>query len=619
TLQFSGHDANRRQRYNSLEYPWKAAQWLHISFPFRMATQVKSVIFDAARHRLKQLQLFRGRREFSTASTAFPTTLLSRSAAIPYLRSSCHTGINDGNVLSRNISTTSISQATRSTAQTATVPLATSIDHQPPLPVRIALVSTTTAIATPAFPAIGFLYAVLRFTVPDANLRQAMEGRWGTLLSFTTWTLLPTLYHGAVASLLLPCAIGNAVVAGSVYGCIDLACGVPAGTSGHTTKAFSTPWIMGSGIGAAVGYIAPNYVYGPVMEYIYGLEGMTQSVRYVMSVPLATEVSVVTGAVAGMILHPLLYYPINGVPGVHWTYFSGLTLALSSSTLYYLYYHREDAGLPVPAGSFVTNTDLELAESVLRYNALSGEVESFSLRSGRFVGPREKYVEGKRIAGAIESYGKTGNVVFDDRLLAFIYNYWDSNLKSQYPDHVVDMKPTQILQCQQESMAITDASVVILLVQNVKCADVDVSMSGTQSALTSILDKINALRKGNKSKLDSLEEVCVAIELLMTLERMSRAEKNSITDPTIVPVLEKFVRKSFPDIMLYKKDEFLSGLSVESQLHAAGWEGSDLSESMNRWEGICREQANHMKRRIGISLLTGVLLSVLLSIVTGQS
>ncbi|KAL3798569.1 hypothetical protein HJC23_011873 [Cyclotella cryptica] len=585
-----------------------------------MTTKVRSVIFDTAVHKLKQLQVFQGRRrELPTALTAFPRISISRSF-IDYSRYSRDIEIkNVRYILSKNISTTPITQSAKSTAQTATITHAPSTDHLPPLPVRIALVSTTTAIATPSFPAVGFLYAILRFTVPDANLRKAMEGRWGTLLSFTTWTLLPSLYHGSIVSLLLPCAIGNAIVAGSVYGCIDLVCGGPAGTAGQMNKAFKAPWIMGSGIGAAVGYIAPNHVYGPVMEYIYGLEGMAQSVNYVMSVPFATEVSVVTGAVAGMILHPLLYYPINGVPGLHWSYFSGLALALSSSTLYYIYYHREDVGLPVPAGSFITEAELELAESVLRYNAVSGEVESYSLRSGRYVGPQQKHLEGRRIADTMRSYSKTGNAVFDDRLLAFIYNFWDSNLTSRYPDHVVDLKPTQLLECKQESMAITDASVFFLLDQHVKCTEVDASRSEALRDLTSILDKINALQNRNKSTFDSLEEVCVAIELLMIIKRMSNTENNAVIDPTLVPDLERFVRKRFPDIMLYKRDEYLPGLSVESQLQEAGWEGSTFSESISKWEAVCREKAHQMQKRIGFSVLAGVLLSIVVSSVTGRS
>ena len=51
------------------------------------------------------------------------------------------------------------------------------INSQPPLPIRIALVSSTTALATPSFPALGFLYLVLRVTIPDDNLRKVMEVR----------------------------------------------------------------------------------------------------------------------------------------------------------------------------------------------------------------------------------------------------------------------------------------------------------------------------------------------------------------------------------------------------------------------------------------------------------
>ena len=152
--------------------------------------------------------------------------------------------------------------------------VATNIDHhQPPLLGRIALVSGTTALATPAFPALGFLYAVLRVTVPDANARKLMEGRWGTLLSFTTWTVLPNLYHGAVTSLILPCAVSNSIVAGCTYGLIDVLSGGP---KGNYAALLQKPWVTGAGIGATVGYIAPNHVYGPFMEYAWQIEGMTQ-------------------------------------------------------------------------------------------------------------------------------------------------------------------------------------------------------------------------------------------------------------------------------------------------------------------------------------------------------
>ena len=53
---------------------------------------------------------------------------------------------------------------------------------------RVCLVSATTALATPAFPVLGFLYLTARIALPDAQLRRAMEGRWGGLVSFAAWT-----------------------------------------------------------------------------------------------------------------------------------------------------------------------------------------------------------------------------------------------------------------------------------------------------------------------------------------------------------------------------------------------------------------------------------------------
>ena len=41
------------------------------------------------------------------------------------------------------------------------------------------------------------------------------------------------------------------------------------------------------------------------MEHLYGLDGMTQSMQTIMSDNLTT--------VAGILLHPMLYYPTHGI------------------------------------------------------------------------------------------------------------------------------------------------------------------------------------------------------------------------------------------------------------------------------------------------------------------
>jgi len=490
----------------------------------------------------------------------------------------------------------------RKSSQECAVPTTAAMDHQPPLPVRIALVSTTTALATPTFPALGFLYLVLRVTVPDADLRKAMEGKWGTLMSFTTWTLLPTLYHGTVASLILPFALGNAVVAGGVYGLVELACGGP------NNKVMQTPWIAGTGIGATVGYVAPHYVYGPIMENLYAMEGMSQSVHYMMSFPYAPEVSVATGAVAGMLLHPMLYYPMNGVSGVPWGYFSGTALAAVTSALVYVYYGRKDVGLPVPEGSFVEPSKIDLVNSIIRFNNTSGHVETYSLSTQRFIGSTDKCLEGQMIAESSRSYAQTGKVVFDDRLMAFMYNYWDANTKTRYPDHVLDIKTRGELQKKQYVMALADATVASII-----------EKGGSTRLAMEILATIDDLSSSTKrqKKLSTtskcLKEVSVAIELLM-IAKLFETESPSID----VPALERYIRKRYPELTIYTSEEQYRDESIESQLRMATWKGPELSQAMDSWRQVHEKERYQTWRNRVLFIATGVLVSVAGTLLQGN-
>lgn len=502
-------------------------------------------------------------------------------------------------------------------------PAAASAEHRPPLPVRIALVSTTTALATPSFPALGFLYLVLRVTVPDANLRKVMEGRWGSLLSFTTWTLLPKLYHGAVASVILPCAVGNAIVAGGVYGLVDLATGGPSGSSEQLNRVLATPWITGSGIGATVGYFAPNYLYGPLFENMYAMEGMTQSIGYVMSVPYATEVSVVTGAVAGMLLHPLLYYPMNGVPGLRWGYFSGAALLACTSALVYVYYGREQVGLPVPDGSFIEPSQLDIANSIVRFNNATGDVETYSLTKQMFIGPPEMCLEGRLVADSCRSYAESGKVVFDDRVLAFVYNYWDGSAVSRYPDHTVEIETKERLQLRQKSMALTDATAAAVL-QNERF-DVDHANDSARSSKGGntariVLDTIeelssapsNAKAPSPSSSHHRLDDVIVATELLMLVKR----SEQELTGAPSAQTLESFIRRHCPELTLHTVEEEFSDASVESQLRIAGWKEPEYSEALSRWKMVEQKEARKWRNRI-LVVAAGAVLTIAGSFLQG--
>jgi hypothetical protein len=511
----------------------------------------------------------------------------------PYHKILASSSSSNCNYVSQNNRTTRWkSSATETTAAASQQQQQNAITdhHQPPLAARIALVSSATALATPAFPALGFLYAIIRVTVPDPNLRKVMEGRWGTVLSFTTWTLLPKLYHGAIASLIFPCAIGNALVAGCAYGCLDVISGGPKGSN---AVLFQKPWI-GTGIGATVGFVAPSNVYGPIFEVMYGLDGMTQSMNYIMSVPFATEVCVVTGAVAGTILHPLLYVPIQGINGIHW----GLPLVAASSALYYIYYGRKETGLPVPEGSYVDPSKLDSIHSILRYNNASGQVETYSLRSQQFIGLTDVCDEGKRIAESSRLYASSGNkVVFDDRLLAFTYNYWDLNTATRYPDHVVsnDIPSLSSLQQAQDSMLVTDASVAAILHKS--------DLKFIQKTIDDLDDRplLDGKKRKSSGDMVAMKNVTVALRLLMMLQRTPKEEMNESASFAVdeIPKLERYIRRIHPKLVIYAADEKYKGESVESQLKNTGWkEQNDVSGALEEWKQIQAESYKTWRNRV---------------------
>ena len=521
------------------------------------------------------------------------------------------------------------------------------------------LVSATTALATPAFPVLGFLYLTARIALPDAQLRRAMEGRWGGLASFAAWTLLPNLYGGAAASLLLPFALGNAVVAGAAYGAVDavvaavaVGVGVGGGTSGKNlaTRITDAPHLLGSGVGATVGYVAPRHLYGPMLETMYGMEGMSSSVQHIVNLPYVTSTCVVTGAAAGMVLHPLLYYPVNGIPGWHWGTLSGAAFAAVLASSFYVYRGREDARLPLPTGSYVDPSTRDVVDSILRYDVSREEVRTYSLHKGEFVGPPDRCMEGRRIAKACRSYsggkadwasteiwgggsnddkwgggsnGKFGwnvwgaardgseRAVFDDRVLAFVYNYWDAGTRARYPERVVTIKTEAELQRTQDSAAWTDAAAVCITLQNEKGYD-----ANTTKVLT-IIEDLNSSKGGQQLisyKVKQLKDVSTAIELLMMMKRSNQAESNDVS----VEALERFVRERFPDLTLYSADERYPGMSVESQLRVAAWKGSGLSNALDRWKSVQEMETQRIwKNRRFFLVVSGILLSVAGSMLRG--
>ena len=387
--------------------------------------------------------------------------------------------------------------------------------------------------------------------------------------------------------------------------------------------------MTGAGIGMAVGYIAPKYIYGPVMEQFYSLDGMSQTIHQLMAFPYATEVSVVTGAIAGTFSHPLLYYPINGVPGLHWKYFSGVVLAGVTSALFYVYFGRRDVGLPVPEGSFINPTQLEIVNSIPRYNTLTGEIETFSLKTRQFIGPIDKYREGMKLAEKCRSYiakSKSGNnVVFDDRLLAFVYNYWDMDVKIRYPEHVIHgIKTREELQQLQNSMALTDVHVAAIL-QHERLDEADQSdptnpgggsNTRNMTSVQSIIDELNSMSEGGNllppSNYKQIGDVVVAIEVLMIMKQKHSDEL--VGDVVSIQKLEQFVHRHCPALILHTADEQYVGESIESQLRTAKWKSPELSKAVARWDQVQQQDTRRVWMNRSLLALCGIVLSIVGSI-----
>ncbi|KAL3763221.1 hypothetical protein ACHAW5_005181 [Stephanodiscus triporus] len=346
---------------------------------------------------------------------------------------------------------------------------------------------------------------------------------------------------------------------------------------------------------------------------------MSSSMGILMAMPYVAEVCVVTGAVAGMLLHPLLYYPIRGVPGWHWAYLSGTALLAVVASSFYVYRGREDARLPAPAGSFVEPSRREIVDSILRYDRASGEVRTYSLYRQGFVGPADKCMEGRRIAAACRSYSaKSGNAVFDDRVLAFVYNYWDVDTKVRYPERIVNIKAEEDLQLTQNSAASTDALVAFIL-RNERF-DVDRTSTGSDSShdgggdgdgtakVLTVINDLNSLSKGRNLtyRARQFEDVYAAVELLMIMKQSNLSELKDVS----VETLERFVLKSFPELILYSADEQYRGISVESQLRIANWKSPELNHAIEKWKSVQERETRRIWTNRSLFVVSGILLSI---------
>lgn len=436
--------------------------------------------------------------------------------------------------------------------------------------------------------------------VQDQQLRQKISASSGTILNFAFWYILPFSYN--IAPLLLPFAIGNGLCAGAAYACLDVASG------GVNSNIIRNPLITGGGIGALTGVVAPTFVYGNVYSVLYGIEGMSETIRQCFQViPFGLQICGATGFVAGMALYPILHYPISGVKNMHWVNFSGLLLLASTVTMYHLYASDGEKVMPIlQNGSYVTPKEKSSLNSVIRYNLTKSTFETYSISSNSWIGPPELYHKGKMTSDAVRLYNNNlpgQNITYDDQVLAFLSRWMDGRISERYHERIVQlMDPKDLKRCQLQLLK-TD-SVVYNIIHRKK---------SESSTLTSILDQFcidgNCLSKGEKNRwIKNIDIISNAVEALVALRAV---DKKNQANGALQKEVDLWVRKRCPDAILLKEDENdhdgSLGQSIESQLSNANWT-LDLNDAIVHWNGIRQSERRELQMK-RIMIFFGVVLS----------
>eukprot|EP00435_Cladocopium_sp_Y103_P024402 s2417_g6.t1 len=164
--------------------------------------------------------------------------------------------------------------------------------QEAPLLVRASLVGASTAMMTPLFPVIGLNYLVFRH-VP-ADVRMVWLG--GTsMVSYSIMTLVPNAFY--YAPVLLPFALGNGVVAGSLYLAADVLAGGPKVLAQHRLFNGLVP-LFGPALGATTAMLVP-YTYplcwGFVFPWDDSFQDLTMQTIFNLSL-LAAQPAMAEGA-----------------------------------------------------------------------------------------------------------------------------------------------------------------------------------------------------------------------------------------------------------------------------------------------------------------------------------
>ena len=496
--------------------------------------------------------------------------------------------------------------------------------QEPPYPLRIALVSSSTALCTPCFPAIGLVNLFLRTSIgrPLGNSLKWSNGI-GCVVSFATWTLIP--YNYQIAPLLLPFAIGNGLTAGSIYATVEGLSLLTLRKGTSLSVSSKGPWLAG-GIGAMTGYVAPHYVYGEVYNQLYGITEIGDVCDWLMSVPFMTEVSISTGFVAGMALYPMLHFPMKGIPGVPYWNFSALVLALSTLGLYHVYTlpnnsekHENTLPIPLPEGAYLPPNTLKYLDSIVRYNSETDEFQPYSPKVNDWLESlKEKQARDEACDKIRQYHAKykgvgAGAVTFDHPIFAFLYRYIDHGIAERFQHHIISVpSPTQVLE-HEEFMARTDLTIKFIAGRRNENRGFIPQEHQIEKIAEQYKHYSGAISKEERvRRVKNIQVVSIATDLYLLLKQKEReGTELSMEDYTLAQDLQRSINQKAPGVLLLQQDEKegFRGQSVESQLQRLCLKRLDERQIRERWNEISRKKQRQIWKD-GLLATTGLLLSL---------
>ena len=117
--------------------------------------------------------------------------------------------------------------------------------------------------------------------------------------------------------------------------------------------------------------------------------------------------------------------------------------------------------------------------------------------------------------------------------------------------------------------------------------------------------------KDNSTSFKQLEDVIVAIELLMIMQQDQQSTATSThDDDALRQTLEQFIKNRYPTLTLYTSDEQYKDESVESQLKNAKWKELEYTDALNRWTHVHEKETYRTWRNRSLIVASGILLSI---------